>query len=401
MRREACAPRANWRERCEQAGFGYHSVGGTYWDESACWVFSEAEVDRLEAVSAELHEMCLTACDEVIAGGRLAQFAIPEAFHAMVEQSWRERAPSLYGRFDLAWDGTGEPRMLEYNADTPTALLEASVVQWHWLEDLRGRGAGVRRRDGGPGQDADQFNSLHEKLIARWETVSSAMQPPLAGGTVHFTCLAGHEEDFGNCEYLRDTAVQAGLDTAFVPLESIGWDGAAGQFVDADGQPVAALFKLYPWEWLVADAFGANLLRAAPAMLEPPWKMLLSNKAILAVLWELFPGHPNLLAASLDASAMSGDYVRKPLLSREGANVSVRAASGALSTPGSYGAEGWVYQALTPLARAGGGDGGQVRDNYMVIGSWIIGDEPAGIGLREDDSPVTRDTSRFVPHYFE
>lgn len=399
MRREASAPRANWRERCEQAGFGYHSVGGTYWDESACWAFSEAEIDRLEAVTAELHEMCLTACDEVIAQGRLAQFAIPPAFHPMVERSWRAREPSLYGRFDLAWDGAGEPRMLEYNADTPTALLEASVIQWHWLEDLRGRGAGVRRRDGGPGQDADQFNSLHEKLIARWTALAPALQAGDGNGSgaVHFTCLADHEEDAGNCEYLRDTAVQAGLDTAFVPLEAIGWDEATGGFVDAGDQPITALFKLYPWEWLVADAFGAHLLRAAPAMLEPPWKMLLSNKAILAVLWELFPGHPNLLPASLDAGAMQGDYVRKPLLSREGANVSLRAARGALSTPGSYGAEGWVYQALTPLARSGAGG----RDIHMVIGSWIVGDEPAGIGLREDDSPVTRDTSRFVPHYFE
>ena len=385
MKREKSTPRPNWRARCEEAGFSFHSMGGTYWDESACYAFGADQVDRLEEVTAELHQLCLAAAEEVVRSRRFAEFAIPPAYHDLVAASFTRGDPTLFGRFDLAWDGVGEPKLLEYNADTPTALLEASVVQWHWLEDTR--------------KDCDQFNSLHEKLIARWTALAPGLQAGDGDGSgaVHFTCLADHEEDAGNCEYLRDTAVQAGLDTAFVPLEAIGWDEATGGFVDAGDQPITALFKLYPWEWLVADAFGAHLLRAAPAMLEPPWKMLLSNKAILAVLWELFPGHPNLLPASLDAGAMQGDYVRKPLLSREGANVSVRAARGALSTPGSYGAEGWVYQALTPLARSGAGG----RDIHMVIGSWIVGDEPAGIGLREDDSPVTRDTSRFVPHYFE
>jgi glutathionylspermidine synthase len=36
----------------------------------------------------------------------------------------------LYGRFDLAYRGDGPPKLLEYNADTPTALFEAAVVQW-------------------------------------------------------------------------------------------------------------------------------------------------------------------------------------------------------------------------------------------------------------------------------
>ena len=57
------------------------------------------------------------------------------------------------------------------------------------------------------------------------------------------------------------------------------------------------------------------------------------------------------------------------------------------------GAEGYVYQALAPLPKFG--------DDYAVIGSWIVGDKPAGIGIREDATPITRNTSRFVPHYFE
>lgn len=69
--------------------------------------------------------------------------------------SWNEEPPAIYGRFDLAYDGIHPPKLLEYNADTPTALLEASVVQWYWLQD-------VFPKD-------DQFNSIHEHLVAKWK----------------------------------------------------------------------------------------------------------------------------------------------------------------------------------------------------------------------------------------
>ena len=152
------------------------------------------------------------------------------------------------------------------------------------------------------------------------------------------------------------------------------------------------LAKLYPWEWLAADAFGAHLLEARIRVLEPAWKMLLSNKGLLPILWELFPQHENLLPASFTPGAIGGDYVEKPLLSREGANVSIHHGGATIAAPGDYGGEGSICQAYVPIPRFG--------DDYVTIGSWVVGDEPAGIGLREDQSEITRNTSRFVPHYF-
>jgi glutathionylspermidine synthase len=39
-------------------------------------------------------------------------------------------------------------------------------------------------------------------------------------------------------------------------------------------------------------------------------------------------------------------------------------------------------------------------NDHVSIGSWIVDGESAGIGLREDESAITRNTSRFVPRYF-
>ncbi len=372
-------PRPDWVRKCEAVGFTFHSMDGVYWDESHCYRFTAAEIDELESATRNLHKLVLDAVEHVVAADRLVELAVPREFVDYVKASWTAREPSLVGRFDFAYDGHTPPKLLEYNADTPTALLEASVVQWEWLQDA------VRPQR----PDADQFNSLHEKLIASWRAIGVT----LAGNTpVHFACVKDSDEDFGTIEYQRDVATQAGLSSRFLYVEDIGWADDAQRFVDDDGGEIDVLCKLYPWEWLIRDDFGPHLLASTLRLIEPPWKMLLSTKGLLPILWELNPGHPNLLPAAFDRFRITGDYVQKPLYSREGSNVTVYRGAEVLREGGSYGEEGWIYQAYTPVPRFG--------DSYATIGSWIVGDEPAGIGIREDSTPITRNTSHFVPHYF-
>jgi glutathionylspermidine synthase len=261
--------------------------------------------------------------------------------------------------------------LLEYNADTPTALVEAAVAQWFWLEETQ------------PG--ADQFNSIHERLIAAWRR--------WGGARLHFSSIKDHPEDEQTVLYLRDTCVQAGVGTKSVAIEDIGWNREARAFVDLDGQPITHCFKLYPWEWLWHEEFGAHLAGDPIRFIEPTWKMLLSNKGLLPVLWELFPGHPNLLPAYEDAAPLGGRYVRKPKLSREGANVAWVESGVALEeTGGDYGAEGHVFQAPAVLPEFDG--------NHPVFGVWVVDHEPAGLGIREDTRRITGNLSRFVPHFF-
>jgi glutathionylspermidine synthase len=374
MEREELAPRHDWPRKVEELGFHFHTFDGeAYWDERACYRFTAAEIDKLEAATGELQARCIEAAQRVIEKRDYARFRIPEPFGALIEQSWQDDEKSLYGRMDFSWDGNGEPRLLEYNADTPTALLEASVVQWYWLQDVK--------------PQCDQFNSIHEKLIDRWKDMRGQLP---ADGRVYFTGAADSPEDQGTLDYLRDTAMQAGIDARAIDIAEIGWDGA--RFTDLEERAINALFKLYPWEWMIREEFGRHLSGRKVRVIEPPWKMILSNKAILPVLWEMFPGHPNLLSASFDAGRFKSDFVKKPLYSREGANVAITSGGTTLEEPGEYGAEGFIWQAYHALPRFAG--------NYPVIGSWIVGEEPAGIGIREDATPITRNTSRFVPHYF-
>src|SRR5271156_3022794 len=342
MRRIACPERDDWRSTAEACGFNFHTIDGErYWDERGYYAFTLEEIEeKIEAPTGDIDAMCLELVGRAVDNEKyLQRLRIPEAFWPLISESWHRDDPSLYGRLDFSFSGHGPAKLLEYNADTPTSIFEAAVFQWTWLEQAIERHIIPAC--------ADQFNSIHERLIEGWKKLGK-------GRHLHLTGITGDAEDAGKLSYLEDTAAQAGLATAMIDIEDIGWREEAGGFVDLDNRDIELVFKLYPWEWMFRDEFGAKLRQAPTRWIEPPWKAVLSNKGILPLLWEMFPGHPNLLPAFFEddpnAAQLGTSYVRKPLYSREGANVTLISAGATLvQQEGPYGAEGFIRQALAPL----------------------------------------------------
>jgi glutathionylspermidine synthase len=382
MQRIPCPERDDWRATAEAAGFDFHTIDGErYWDERAYYAFTLDEIERgIEQPTGEIDAMCLELVARAVDDETwLRRLQIPEAAWPLISESWHRDEGSLYGRFDLSFDGRSPAKLLEYNADTPTSIFEAAVFQWTWLEQAIERQIIPRH--------ADQFNSIHERLIEAWKKLGE-------GAHLHLTGTTENTEDAGTLAYLEDTARQAGLGTTLIDIEDIGWRDD-GNFVDADDRGIQLAFKLYPWEWMFRDEFGQRLAAAPTRWIEPPWKSILSNKGMLALLWEMFPGHPNLLPAYFEddagAAALGTSFVRKPLYSREGANVALISGGVTIAEQeGPYGAEGFIRQALAPLPNFSG--------QYPVLGSWLIDHTPCGLSIREDENPITGNTSRFLPH---
>ena len=382
MRRIACPERDDWRTTAEACGFDFHTIDDErYWDERGYYAFTLEEIEQaIERPTGEIDAMCLELVGRALADERhLKRLKIPEAFWLLISESWERDESSLYGRLDLSFDGRGPAKLLEYNADTPTSIFESAVFQWTWLEQAMERRIIPKA--------ADQYNSIHERLIATWNELGR-------GRHLHLTGTTGSEEDLGTLTYLEDTAIQAGLTTTIIDIEDIGWRDEGG-FVDLTGRDIELVFKLYPYEWMFRDAFGVRLKDAPTRWIEPPWKAVLSNKGILPLLWEMFPGHPNLLPAYFEddprACELGASYVRKPLYSREGANVEL-VSNGVpfAEQQGPYGAEGFVRQALAPLQ--------SFSQQFAILGSWLVGHTPCGLSIREDSSPITGNNSRFLPH---
>ncbi len=409
MQRHTLTPRPHWQQTVEQQGLTFHTPAALapgarpYWDESACYEFTAAEIDRLEAAANELQTMCLAAAQHVIDHRRYAELEIPAEAIPLIEWAWNEEPPALYGRFDFLYNGTDSKvalKLLEYNADTPTSLLEAAVIQWNWLRDTH------------PG--ADQFNSLHERLIAKWKDLDAYLSKP-----VYFASTAEPEDQL-TVAYLRDTAEQAGLKTRQLLMSEIGWNERRDSFVDNTKfeDPIRSLFKLYPWETMLEEQFAPQCLRTYKTMrwIEPIWKLLLSNKGILPILWQLYPNHDLLLEAHFTEPSNPGaphpegmwgqplapGWIRKPLHSREGANITLTTPDGrTLTTPGPYTQRLHIDQRLGPITpfpdeRATGTG----AERFPVLGLWMIDQECGGMGIRENATPITGNLSSFVPHFF-
>nr|WP_250812580.1 glutathionylspermidine synthase family protein [Neorhizobium tomejilense] len=381
MKRITVPPRPNWVEKAQAVGFGFHEMyGEPYWLDDAAYSFTLEEIEtRVEEPSQELHDMCIDLVDNIVRSEEaLDTLVIPEDLRDAVQRSWQRRDRHLYGRFDLAYDGKGPAKLLEYNADTPTGVFEAAFFQFNWLTDQMALGVLP--------VDADQFNSLQESLV---EALGQFPKGPI----FHFAAITDNEEDRGTTVYLMDCAVQAGHLVELLDVREIGID-AQGRYTDLQDRVIDRCFKLYPWEFMLREPFGRELLRSGDIFIEPAWKAVLSNKGLLPLLWQRYPNHPNLLPSFFvddPAASTLSDYVRKPLLSREGENVTIfRDGEEPITAPGNYGEEGFIIQAYAPLFESEGG--------FAVLGSWVVGDRACGLGIREDRSRITANLSRFVPH---
>jgi len=380
MKRIAIAERTDWKQTAERLGFLFHTIDGErYWDERAYYQFTLAQIEQdLEDPTTELHEMCMALVDEVVdSEALLDRLSIPAAYHDLVRTSWREGHPHLYGRMDFSYDGSGPAKLLELNYDTPTSLYEAAAFQWGWLEQCIERGLVPAH--------ADQFNSIDTRLHEAFAQLK--IDKPF-----YFASMKDSVEDKATTDYLRLVADKVGIESRHIDLEDIGL--LEGRFVDLQDRWIPHLFKLHAWEFIFHEPFGTAIAASDTQFFEPPWKAILSNKGILPLLWERHQGHPNLLAAHLDEApdrAVPKGWVRKPYFSREGANVEVRTAQDhVIKVDGPYTDAPYILQAFAPLPRFG--------DSFTLVGSWVIGDRAAGIGIREDDSLITKDSSRFVPH---
>nr|WP_246523296.1 glutathionylspermidine synthase family protein [Neoroseomonas eburnea] len=367
--------------RAEALGFTFHSPDEReYWARDACYVLTPEAIEALQAAARELLPMIEAAVESVVRRGDYRAFGFTPRLVALVEASYRAAEPSLYGRFDFRLSPDGGVKLFEFNAETPAALLEAAVVQLAWFEETP---AGPATRPGD-----DQWNAIDDALVARWPAMGLPRR-------IHFAAERDRGDEIAQVAYLMATAGAAGHETAFLPVDDISWQQETG-FVEPSGRPIEACFKLYPWDWLDAEEGGRLLPLGRTRWIEPARRMLHANKAILAELWSMFPGHPLLLPASLDRAAIDGPAIGKPALGLEGHGMRVEGVAEDASTDIAEGLppSPTIWQQWAPLP----GHATPSGVAYPVMGVWVVGDDPCGLGIREGDELVTTLEDRFVPH---
>jgi glutathionylspermidine synthase len=374
----------------EQLGFVWHTdKDQTPYLSDTLVVITKQEAEAYEAAANELYEMFIEAGEYVVANNLFHEIGIPFNLIDLIKQSWEHDVHwHLYGRFDLAGGIGGAPiKLLEFNADTPTALFETAIIQWAILKQN--------------GLDETwQFNALYESLLENFkrlvtlEEETESFAAHYEGWGFLFSSIRGNAEEEQTVRLLKHIATEAGYKTAFAYIDEIEFDGQEGIFWQ--GERYELWFKLTPWEMIaleesdLAMLLKQIILNQKAILFNPAYTLMFQSKAILKILSDLYPDHPLLLPCSFKPLA-GVKQVEKPIFGREGGSVSILDANGKrlLSIPSEYENHRMVYQAYTPLVQDSSGARYQAGVFYAY--------EACALGFRKGGE-ILDNRSKFVGH---
>ncbi len=335
-------------------------------------VVSETEAENYYEAANELYEMYVDAAQHVIDNNRFTELGIPENLIELVKNSWKNDANwHIYGRFDLSGGLDGKPiKLIEFNADTATCIPETAVVQWASLK--------ANYLD-----ESQQFNTLYESFVEKFKELH--LQNPNFEKTLLISTMKGFPEDDTNMQVMGEAAKEAGFDVAFEHIENVEFSATEGIFKQnpSDGifKKYDFWFKLIPWEYIAGDEPELTQIlteiskNKKAIILNPAYTLLFQSKAMLKILWELYPHHSLLLETT--SQPISGKTcVEKVLFGREGANVRIISPVGSteISTEGEYKSQKTVFQEYTEFIKDYAG-------NSYQAGVFFVG-EASALGYR-------------------
>ena len=374
----------------ESLGFVWHTDS----DESAyisdeLVVISEAEAETYYEAANTLYDMYVEAGEYIVEHNLFHEIGIPFNLVELIKESWENEVHwHLYGRFDLAGGIDGKPiKLIEFNADTPTALFETAVIQWAMLKQN-----GL--------EEAAQFNALYEALLDNFKRLVtldedvSGFEERYEGWKFLFTSIRGNAEEENTVRLLQHIATEAGYDTEFAYMDEIEFSVEEGIFYNEENYEL--WFKLIPWEDIALEESDLAMLlthivqNQKAIIFNPAYTLMFQSKAMLKILWDLYPNHPLLLETSFEP--LPGQkQVEKPIFGREGGNVSILDANaGAIeSVEGDYANHKMVYQAYAELPKDNQGLSYQAGVFYAY--------EACGLGFRKGGK-ILDNMSKFVGH---
>ena len=374
----------------ESLGFVWHTDS----DESSyisdeLVVISKLEAEAYYAATNELYDMYVEAAEHVVENNLFHEIGIPFNLIETIKESWENDIHwHLYGRFDLAGGIDGKPiKLLEFNADTPTALFETAIIQWAILKQNNM-------------EESSQFNAIYEALIDNFKRLVtleedvSHFEEKYDDWKFLFTSIRGNSEEENTVRLLQHIANEAGFETAFAYIDDVEFDPEEGIFVGDENYEL--WFKLIPWEDIALEESDlamllSNIIKNQKAIIfNPAYTLLFQSKGLLKILWDLYPNHPLLLESSFEP--LNGQkQVKKPIFGREGGNVSIldENATELESVDGDYANHKMIYQAYTKLATDTEGNSYQAGVFYAY--------EACGLGFRKGNL-ILDNMSKFVGH---
>ena len=381
------------KDYLESLGFVWHTdTDETSYLSDTLVMISQEEAEAYYEAGNTLYEMFIETAQYVIDHNLFHQIGIPFNLIELIKTSWENEIHwHLYGRFDLAGGIDGKPiKLLEFNADTPTALFETAIIQW-----------AILKQNGM--EEKSQFNGLYEALLENFkrlvtlEESTDSFEERYEGWKFLFTSVKGNPEEENTVRLLQHIAADAGYQTEFAYIDEIEFSSEDGIFYNDENYEL--WFKLIPWENIALEEpdlalLLTNIIQNQKAIIfNPAYTLLFQSKGLLKILWDLYPNHPLLLETSFEP-LKDQKQVQKPVFGREGGSVAIIDENGEniAVCEGEYGSYKMVYQSYIQLPKDMAGQNYQAGLFYAY--------ESCGLGFRKGGE-ILNNMSKFVGHIIQ
>lgn len=317
-----------------------------------------------------------------------------DSYSGMIHRFMPNVVHGLYANFDATIDSDGKVWFYEFNGNTPVLCYESIVVQDTVFNHVG---------------DGEQSNSLFEA----WCDLFTEMNREFGELKMVFGGFSSLVNDLLTIDTMCNAAIQCGHNATIVDMRyDIEFDHLDNMmYVTGDTRPIDYMFNLFPWEDYDEDSlitFKKNYrnLREngkGTVVVEPPYKVLMSNKAFLAYVWEHFPEEAHeagIIPTYLQADKVEGTCVEKPIYGRMSANIRILDEGEVVDeTSGDFGDNLMVYQPFTPLI--------ETPEGHFQLRVWLAPNTeydyeylPCGIAVRRSNSRYNMnvETEEFIPH---
>ncbi|PIR37342.1 MAG: bifunctional glutathionylspermidine amidase/glutathionylspermidine synthase [Alphaproteobacteria bacterium CG11_big_fil_rev_8_21_14_0_20_39_49] len=366
-------------------------------NEGRYFFISDTAKEKLRKATNELHAIFLKATEFVIDNHSFLQkFNFPPALIPRIEKSWHNRQnENIMGRFDFSLTEKGL-KLYEYNVDSAGCQVECGLIQGLW----------AKAHHITEGEDAG--GELFSKLIHAWKNLKIKQ---------HIHILQDDDIDETYLAlFIKSAMEKAGYSTSIIKgiENNLLWN-EDHHVTDSNGTPINEVWKTWAWETAIDElrddkidevAFldGKKHINKKPKLIdillnsevmvyEPLWTLIPSNKAILPVLWHLYPNHQHLLEShfELTPKLLKNGYVKKPIVGRCGNNIEIisNTQETLASSGGNFENQDMVYQELFALPNING--------QNIQLCSFTVEGVYAGACLRSDPSLIIQSKSDVLP----
>jgi glutathionylspermidine synthase len=383
----------DWMEGTEYGLADIHLINAQFRNELA---FATAELAK---IYAKIVELIQKGSDEL-----LLELGIPEQALSAMRVIIMPQLSTMIGRFDFAHTPEGL-KMLEFNADTPTSIVEAFFVNQKACEFFY----------------VQNPNAKMEKDIKQAFTtmVNEYKRRGYKTDRIVFSSLGWHDEDKGTTIFLMN---HSGLQASYVPLEDLRvYEDRLCYLTDGNLEPIDVLYRLHAIEKLAIEndedgyPTGSHVLdliaREKLAIINPPSAFIAQTKALQVLIWNLhqegvfFTDFEHTIIAKymlptyMENNFRDMPFVTKPIFGREGGAVTLFNSNGQITDEDKdddYWEQPMVYQRLADMEKITVNTIKGLYNGHILWGSFLIGGKPSAICARVGGK-ITDNLSFFLP----